>query len=94
MTCVFLPVTDGTAIADTGEKADLKHVMIFFSGADAEPPGGFSQQPSLAFSQSSMYPTASTCTLELTIPACYEKYNEFKQAILTGLLSNDGFGAV
>ena len=60
--------------------------MVFFSGAAKPPPLGFPDKPTLEFSSSNVYPTASTCALVLTLPTKYHgRYTEFKRAMFVGL---------
>ena len=50
-----------------GGDVHLKDVLSFFGGAP-KPPLGFDATPSLSFSDSAVYPTASTCALHLQLP--------------------------
>ena len=78
----------------TGGKLDvtLKDVMIFFSGSNEVPAVKFSPAPSLHFNKDNLYPTASTCSLELVLPSKYYSYKDFKKSMTTGLLCHGGFG--
>lgn len=67
-------------------------VLSFFTGADTIPPLGFSDAM-LNFNDINPYPTASTCSLCLTLPTQYHAdYNGFKENILFALCSHGGFG--
>ena len=74
----------------------LNDVLIFFSGANCVPPLGFEEQPSLLFvhRDTAMFPTASTCDLQLRLPAQYNQYKDFREAMILGVQGNDGFGGV
>ncbi len=71
-------------------------MLVFFSGADRVPSLGFQKQPSLVFlhGDSAKLPTASTCDLQLRLPANHKDFEAFKEAILLGVKGNDGFGGV
>ena len=66
--------------------------MSFFSGTTTIPPLGYSHIPTINFTSVDKYPTASTCTLQLTLPIIHSTYDEFKDAMLTAMLMNGGFG--
>ena len=69
----------------------LEDVLIFFSGADRVPPLGFPQSPSLSFLDvGAIFPTASTCSLQLRLPTQYTDYNEFINALKEALFCNGG----
>jgi hypothetical protein len=70
----------------------LGMVMSFFSGADDIPPMGYIRPPEINFNPQSIYPTASTCALQLTLPTCHTEYNHFKDALDTAFLMHGGFG--
>ena len=73
-------------------QCSMEDVCIFFSGASRPPPLGFSPKPKLKFLHEAMLPTASTCSLTFFIPV-HASYANFREAMLLGLLGNDGFGA-
>jgi len=66
--------------------------MYFFSGAFGIPPAGYDVDPFIYFSDKNLYPTASTCALQLTLPTRYSDYSSFKNALDTGFLMHGGFG--
>ena len=66
--------------------------LYFFSGAFRPPPLGFSPKPRLQFTHHGPFPTSSTCSLTFCIPV-HSSYKHFKEAMVLGLLGNDGFGA-
>ena len=69
---------------------------LFFSGANCIPPLGFELKATLVFlhTGSATLPTASTCDMQLRLTATYKQYQGFKDAMILGLKSNDGFGGV
>ena len=62
--------------------------MYFFSGAFGVPPAGYDVDPPIYFSDKNLYPTASTCALQLH----YSDDSSFKNALDTGFLMHGGFG--
>ena len=66
--------------------------MNFFSGATGVPPAGYDMDPAIFFSDDNLYPTASTCALQLTLPTRYSDYKPFKEALDTAFLMHGGFG--
>ena len=74
----------------------LEDVLVLFSGASCMPPLGFDSNPTLVFlhSKTAALPTASTCDLQLRLPATYNEYHKFKEAMVLGLKGHDGFGGV
>ena len=71
----------------------LEDVLSFFSGASKIPPLGFDSTPSLSFSDSAIYPTASTCALHLQLPTRYHSdYSLFKEKMTQAFTYHGGFG--
>lgn len=70
----------------------LEKVLYFFTGTEIVPVTGFDDVPVLNFSHSNKYPTASTCAIELTLPARCDNYPSFKQNMDVGMLNHGGFG--
>ena len=69
-----------------------KRRPYLFSGTDTIPPHEF--HPTIVFSHgNAILPTASTCDLELRIPATHSNYVKFRDAMVLGLKGHDGFGA-
>ncbi len=65
--------------SDTGQTimCELKNVLSFFTGAESIPTLGFARV-TLTFNSKSIFPTASTCALELTLPTTHHAdYNTF-----------------
>ena len=67
-------------------------MLEFFSGASSIPQGGFDITPSILFNNTTKYPMASTCALELTLPTCHESYDAFEVHVSYGFLNHGGFG--
>ena len=71
----------------------LADVLVFWSGASSVPPMGFPAQSSLCFSDTAVYPTASTCALSLVLPTQYhDSYTDFKDNCCFAFLNHGGFG--
>ena len=71
----------------------LETVMNFFSGAyDDVPRAGYGVDPAIYFSNENIYPTSSTCALQLTLSTRYSDFYLFKKALDTGFLMHGGFG--
>ena len=71
--------------------------MIFLTGAEELPPGGFGcfVRPCLNFSDEQPYPTASTCSISMTLPTKYRgNYYLFKRAMDVAMTCHGGFGLV
>ena len=69
----------------------LEDIIIFFSGADGIPPLGFNHSPSLHFLETdAVFPTSSTCSLQLRLPTQYNTYETFKDAMKEVLFGNGG----
>jgi len=67
-------------------------ILSFFNGADQIPPLGF-DEATLNFSDNDPYPTASTCTLCLTLPTKYHgSYSDFKENFTFAMHNHGGFG--
>ena len=81
---------------ESGIDCTLEDLLVFFSGADCIPPLGFGVNPILVFVNitSATLPTASTCDVQLRLPATHKDYHKFKYAMVLGLKGNDGFGGV
>ena len=75
-----------------GSEVPLQEVLSFFSGASQIPPLGFDAELSITFSHDAVYPTASTCSLSLTLPAQYEDYCIFKQKMTQVMTWHGSFG--
>ncbi|CAG9763530.1 unnamed protein product [Ceutorhynchus assimilis] len=74
--------------------AKLEDVFIFATGTDAFPPLGFPVRPKIAFlPENAIFPTVSTCAIELKLPTSYVSYEEFKDKMDFAILNSNGFGA-
>lgn len=76
----------------TGKKVNPEHMLIFFTGADKEPPLGFPKPPDLHFLHHGVLATASTSDLILHLPIKYSDYSGFKDMLVESLVSSEGFG--
>lgn len=75
------------------EVVTLQRILNFFSGAEEVPPLGFPRTPTLNFNSDNIYPTASTCGVQLTLPdRYYSNFQEFEKALNTAFLFHGGFG--
>ena len=75
------------------DSLSLGQILSFFSGREYPPPLGFDSKISIHFNADSMFLTASTCALHLTLPTKY--YNdeqEFQKNMVYGMLNHGGFG--
>ena len=72
-------------------KVSLGMILSFFTGADSVPPCGYNQVV-LNFSETSPYPTASTCAMELTLTTDHNDYVEFKRSLDVAFTMHGGFG--
>ena len=77
-------------IGQNEENLSLEEIMIFFSGAEAVPPLGFSRKARLYYSEHIIYPESSTCGLTLTLPTRHADYSSFKSAMIFGMRYEDG----
>ena len=96
MNLLFQIISEGRAVTVEGNIVSLEYLLIFFSGADREPPLGFPVKPNLRFitDADQLFPTASTCSLELWLPTKYTEYAPFQDAMITALMGHGGFGVV
>ena len=77
----------------------LSDILVFFTGADRIPPGGFSKkspyEPKLKFLHDDDEPlaTASTCDLILRLPVKYHNDPEkFEEMMILSFKGYQGFG--
>lgn len=84
---MFVCVDDETA-DEAG--VTIEHVLVFFTGASSVPILGWPHEPELFFDPVSMFPTASTCAIQLTLPSKYEISNVSccKVFLITAVLGN------
>ena len=76
--------------------ARIPNVLMFATGTNAIPPMGF-YNPSVitVLQNTSVFPNANTCPLELELPGGVNNYEEFKQNMDSALnIQGVGFGIV
>lgn len=71
---------------------NLEDILIFFTGTDTIPPTGLPEEPALEFDSNEIYPTASTCLLQLVLPTRHQTYAAFKQHLDIAFKCHGGFG--
>ena len=71
----------------------LDKVLNFVTGSEYPPPLGFDDPISINFSSSNVFPIASTCASQLTLPLVYFN-NEglFKEKVIYAVMNHGGFG--
>ena len=63
------------------------------SGAEEIQENGFPHEPVLSFNPTDVFPTASTCAIELTLPTMYsDNYYKFKTMMNIALTCHGGCG--
>ena len=74
----------------------LEDVLMFMTGAEEMPTDGYgcSVAPCVYFNDDQPYPTASMCSISLTLPTKYKSYNDFKHAMDTAMKCHGGFGLI
>ena len=50
--------------------------------------------PTLKFSDKNLYPTASTCVMELTLPSVHPDFGAFKAHLNVAFKQHGGFGLI
>ena len=82
--------------AENSLPVSLEDILIFFTGADREPPLGFPVIPRLKFLHGEQHTlaTASTCSLILRLPTVHKSYASFKQYMALSFGGHGGFGVV
>jgi hypothetical protein len=89
----FLEELEGGIEQTDGEKITLHDCLSFFTGARDIPPTGFDDMCTLNFNGCNVFPTASTCSLSLTLPTLYHDcYPTFKEKMLYVFFNHGGFG--
>ena len=66
-------------------------ILDFFTGEDCIPPIGY-ESVMLSFNKDLIFPTASTCAIELTLPTKHKDYDTFKHNMIIALSMHGGFG--
>ena len=78
---------------EDGRTLTLGDILSFFTGSTRIPPMGFDDVGTLNFNSTNVFPTASTCSLTLTLPTLYYKsYSAFKGKMMYALFNHGGFG--
>jgi len=75
--------------------ARVPNILMFATGTNAIPPMGFSPSVITVLQNTSVFPNANTCPLELELPGEVNSYEEFKQNMDSALKFQEvGFGIV
>ena len=80
-------------MTEDGDSVSLQQIMFFFSGAEREPPLGFTEKPKLEFIEGDLA-MASTCSPTPRLPFCHSDYGSFAKFMTLSLMGHDGFGLV
>ena len=91
MTVLLNLPSDGEVVTADGNHMTPEHCLVFFTGADREPPLGFPTKAKLLF-DTGVLATASTCDFILYLPYCHDTYETFKAYMIESLISHGGFG--
>ena len=91
-------VEEGSITVESGEQIStltLEDILAFATGATSFPVLGFEQQGTITFLHNGgMFPTASTCSLQVCLPV-HRDYEVFKAKMAFGILNAHGlFGKV
>ena len=71
----------------------LGSILSFFCGTNDIPPLGFPNEAELNFNADAVYPTASTCAIQLTLPTKKNtNFDEFKKKLEQAFTMHGGFG--
>ena len=86
---LFSPILIGLGVSPS-------HILAFVTGSWEIPPMGFPLRPTITFisDETSIFPTASTCSLTLRLPLVLTSYDIFKEKVTTAFLNTVGFGQV
>lgn len=80
-------------IAAGDTTCSLEEILIFCTGSDCMPPGGFYKKIDVVFlGPGEIFPTASTCSLELRIPTCHNDSSSFNENMELALKCGMEFG--
>ena len=78
---------------EDGHTLTLGDCLSFFTGSTSIPLTGFEDVATLNFNPTNVFPTASTCSLTLTLPTMYyECYSTFKEKMEYAFFNHGGFG--
>ena len=90
--CMFLDLLYDCEAGDEKE-VTLEEILFFFSGAHIIPPNGFETAPSISFNGTAVFPMASTCSLQLTLPTQYKNDpSAFRSRVIYGIKNHGGYG--
>ena len=68
-------------------------MLIFCTGADAIPLGGFDKKIEMLFlNDDKILPTSSTCFLKLRMPTCHRTNEAFNEKMILGFRGSPYFG--
>ena len=91
--CVHLLISTYVEANPAGDDSASLEVLFFFSGVDKVSLTGLPYKPKLKFNPTSLFPTASTCLLELTLPTqLNNSYDTFKRNFPVAFKHHGGFG--
>ena len=68
--------------------------MAFVTGESAVPVIGFDSTPKVRFTSEERLPSASTCSLSLTLPRGIDTMEKFMEIMTTSIVGCHGFGNV
>ena len=89
---VMLVTTHHCADGDISS-VSLSIILSFFTGAEYLPPAGFESGAEMWFDPENIFPTASTCSLVLTLPTKYHNSPKlFQDQMIYALQNHGGFG--
>lgn len=80
-------------LSTTNDCVTLENILSFFTGSDTIPPLGYASV-TLNFNKDNLYPTASTCAVELTLPTMHNDFDAFKLHMDVAMTMHGGFGLV
>ena len=71
---------------------DLSHLLLFLTGTNRIPLLGFEESVTLLFLKDGLFPTVSTCGIEIRLPTIHDTYEKFRDVMVHAIKGNDGFG--
>ena len=82
-----------------GNEVSLKELLAFWTGADVIPPMGFAQPLRIEFfskdiKETTRYPSANTCALQMNLPRGIEEPDDLKELIVFAIKNTGGFYVV
>ena len=82
---LLLFFSDGIAKTEDGTLVRPEDILIFFTGADQEPPLGFIPKPRLVFVDQNLA-ESSTCVYRLSLPLNHSNVDSFKYHMILSLM--------